>query len=149
MYDDRLLVTNNFILSSSKMLGSRDIYQNNISFMNFSTFEEEFIKQKRLKEKRSDIRNRVEKYRNRRSSDLESDTGSDGLAVHSSGSSLSGGSGRSGDWGPPKQRHKVKANKKRCERRNSFGENTKEDSRNSSTSNLSKRKQGKDKKTFL
>lgn len=41
-------------------------------------------------------------------SDVESDTGSDGLAVNS------GGSGRSGDWGPPKRRSKPRAGKQRC-----------------------------------
>lgn len=78
-------------------------------------FEKNLRKQEKTNIKRS-IRRRVEKNRNNtiQSSDMESDNGSDGLAVNSEGS------GRSGDWGPPKIRRRSKNYRKRQENRMSL-----------------------------
>ena len=66
------------------------------------------------KTKRSSIRRRAESMRSFSHSDMESDAGSDGLAVNSEGS------GRSGDWGPPQLRRKPKGHRKRTENRMSY-----------------------------
>ena len=107
-------------LSTEKMLSSaRYRSANDIAYMNYSTFEEQFVRQQQRENEKHGKCN-VRKHSHQNASDIESDCGSDGLAVHSSGSSLSGGSGRSGDWGRPKIRHKTKQIKKRSERRNSL-----------------------------
>lgn len=100
------------VVSYGYLAGHRDMLPRNRftqtePAMNYSTFEENFLKQTKGNTKRC-VRRRVEKARNHQYSDVESDTGSDGLAVNS------GGSGRSGDWGPPKRRSKPRAGKQRC-----------------------------------
>ena len=69
---------------------------------------------KQSKSKRSSTRRRAESMRSFSHSDMESDAGSDGLAVNSEGS------GRSGDWGPPQLRRKPKGHRKRTEVRMSY-----------------------------
>ena len=58
-------------------------------------------------------RRAAESRKSMKCSDAESDT-SDGFTVNS------GGSGRSGDWAPPKMRQKAKYSRKRNETRSSF-----------------------------
>jgi len=62
---------------------------------------------------KKNVRRRAESRKAMRCSDAESDT-SDGFTVNS------GGSGRSGDWGPPKCRQKPKYSRRRQEQRASF-----------------------------
>ena len=94
------------------------------SAMNFTTSEDSYgskqqqqqqQQQHKQNSSKKNTRRRVEQSRNnRRCSDPGSDTGSDGVAVNS------GGSGRSGDWGPPKIRQKQKYSRRRTEQRASF-----------------------------
>ena len=98
---------------SNDMRNGNDIRTTDDIHMKYVNLDKNIRKQEKSNLKRS-IRRRVEKSRNNRSSDMESDTGSDGLAVNSEGS------GRSGDWGPPKIRRKSKSYRKRQENRMSL-----------------------------
>ena len=92
----------------------QSIYETNDAAMKYANLDKSNRRQdKGNKTKRSSTRRRAESMRNF-SSDMESDTGSDGLAVNSEGS------GRSGDWGPPQLRRKPKGHRKRAEVRMSY-----------------------------
>lgn len=100
-----------YIPESKLMRANSQFSSQKSNVMNYSTFEENYLQnqQSKVSTKRH-ARRRVEQARNtHRCSDAGSDTGSDGVTVNS------GGSGRSGDWGPPKFRQKPKYSRRRNE----------------------------------